>query len=130
MNYELAKKLRDAGFPMTKSVWQAGMGMFIGDLPFNEQGYLTCESIDRVRIVEEKDIGVECYPSAPNPTLEELIEACGGILLWGCKDHNYYASKQFCSVENPTIESMIEADAEGKTPEEAVANLWLELNKK
>jgi hypothetical protein len=63
------------------------------------------------------------------PTLSELIEACGGILVWGCKDHNYYASKQFCPTEHKKLEDVIEANTEGKTPEEAVAKLWLELNK-
>lgn len=63
------------------------------------------------------------------PTLSELIEACGGVLLWGCKPHGYFASKQFCPVENKTLESVIEADAQGSTPEEAVARLWLALNK-
>lgn len=100
MNYELAKKLKDAGFPHN---WAKDFESLLPNHPED------CKCL---------------------PTLSELIEACGGILLWGCESHGYYASKQFCPTENKTIESIIEADAEGKTPEEAVANLWLELNPK
>ena len=60
------------------------------------------------------------------PTLEELIEACGdefrGLEVgdWPAEDksHIWYAK------------SKSQVIAEGSTPEEAVANLWLELNKK
>lgn len=88
MNYELAKKLKEAGFPK-----QLTKGLY-----FPNDVYL--------------------------PTLSELIEACGeGFhnlekfkIKWmanGCKypdENNTYL-------------------VEGSTPEEAVANLWLVLNK-
>lgn len=59
------------------------------------------------------------------PTLEEIIEACadGFEQLWNVRkddcadDHEWEAhTKGFCMV--------------GKTPSEAVARLWLALNKK
>jgi hypothetical protein len=93
MDYELARELKEAGYPLSLDDW-----------------------------------GLEGYYHPPN--LSELIEACGGVLLWGCKPHGYYASKQFCPVEHPNMESVIEADAEGATPEEAVARLWVALNEK
>ncbi len=87
MNYELAKQLKDAGFP-------------------------------------QKDICGHCgtkFHTDTFPTLFELIEACGdrfqrlsrmdyGFRAVGMKD-----SVIFC---------------DNNTPEEAVAKLWLELNKK
>ncbi len=91
MDYELAKKLKDAEFP------QEGLGMFGGSL--SEQYYF--------------------------PTLSELIEAIGqkdDFRLMGC----------FCG-SNPSwsagIMTVKEADiwANGSTPEEAVANLYLKL---
>ena len=101
MTYELALKLKEAGFPQNTE----NVDNFIYNDNYDEEG--------------------GCYL----PTLDELIDACGGVLLWGCKTHGYFASKQFCPVENKTLDSVIEADAEGSTHSEAVANLWLELNK-
>ena len=99
MNYELAKRLKEAGYPFLQGeMWNCSPERF-------------------------KELLIDHSPS-----LSQLIEACGGILLWGCKDHGYYASKQFCPTENKTLESVIEADASGSAPEEAVANLWLALN--
>lgn len=65
------------------------------------------------------------------PALSELIEACGHvtILVWGCKAHGYYASSQPCAQEIHDISSTI-AQGEGATPDEAVAKLWIALNKK
>ncbi len=86
MNYELAKQLKDAGFPQT------------GD---NQNGYAN-------------DGGYE-------PLLSELIEACGDKFM----DLHYFSdTKTWLAVsdENTTARS--------STPEEAVANLWLALNKK
>ncbi len=100
MDYELAKELKDAG-------WNKG-------------------ELRHVKGTEAEFL----Y----DPTLSELIEACGGVLLWGCKHNGYYASKQFCPEEYPTLKNTfdgsLEADAKGKTPEEAVARLWLALTSK
>lgn len=59
------------------------------------------------------------------------------IVLWGCKKHGYYATSQPCSqpfedVFNEDLEESpkITGEAKGKSPEEAVAKLWLKLNKK
>ncbi len=63
------------------------------------------------------------------PTLSELIEACGEKFeeLINLKD------KWICYGGGKDIIKGVEqwhAFGEGSTPEEAVANLWLELNKK
>jgi hypothetical protein len=69
---------------------------------------------------EHSPIGSEPCSYFPVPTLSELIEACGKdvwINIWGANDESWGAE--------------IKSDkllAEGKTPEEAVAKLWLKLN--
>ena len=83
MNYELAKQLKDAGFP------QNGTGQFI-------------------------DVKLA------SPTLSELIEACGDDFL------NLYKTKDKWNCVHPLEDN---DDCCGSTPEEAVAHLWLELNK-
>lgn len=108
MNYELAKQLKDAGFPQIHN-W--------------------CE--------EHKHDDVECpinsYESnrdADIPTLEELIEACGDDfgevgLAGSYEDRGRWRASQgwdgYGGYDN---------DVYADTPTEAVANLWLSLNKK
>ena len=58
------------------------------------------------------------------PSLSELIEACGDLsfkLEWGSNEKVWYAHGSIGRGGE---------DTKGETPEEAVANLWLELNKK
>ncbi len=95
ISYDLAKQLKDAGFPYEK---YKGYGGHYPDQPVNE---------------------------APtfSPTLSELIEACGekfDRLLKGIEWSAYWDR----GVEHPPLTGY------GSTPEEAVANLWLALNKK
>ncbi len=94
MNYELARALKDAGFPQSgppnKFLWQA---------------------TDNPRVMEN---GVYV------PTLEELIEAL--------PDH--------CGVQREDfgwcvyVKGFLRDDTISPTPTEAVARLWLALNKK
>lgn len=84
MNYELAKQLKDAGFPI---------------IEHEEPRYWTF------------------------PTLSELIEACDkldGFGQLGRANKGWNVWK--LGIRRPV--------AFGETPEEAVAKLWLELNKK
>jgi hypothetical protein len=86
MKGELAKQLKDAGFPSSKD---------------NEDYY-------------------EEFREWIPPTISELIDACGGkfatlmvgpgLILWSARGNGI--------------------EVRGETPEEAVANLWLLLNKK
>jgi hypothetical protein len=97
MNYELAKELKDAGFP------QKGNG-----------GFLVETELVGETIAGKKD--TECY----TPTLSELIEACMPRKL-----HLVVTSeKSMAWVGDGTRNSG------GSTLEEAVARLWLALNKK
>lgn len=86
MTYELAKQLKDAGFP--------------------QKGMITPEDM------------------AYSPTLSELIEACGEKFEMlsrfnGCKPEFQWEAT-----------GLLEGVEMGKSPEEAVAKLWLELTKK
>ena len=68
--------------------------------------------------------------TAKGPTLSKLIEACGNELrlqsYWSENDLMWQAdnSYNFSHVDNENFVAEI-----GSTPEEAVANLWLALNK-
>ena len=87
MNYELAKELKDAGFPQN----------------FNDRKAL---------------VNAEKSEYCAEPTLSELIEACGPqiVILVG--------KKQTSARISPNIGK---TKAKGSTPEEAVARLWLAL---
>lgn len=113
MNYELAKQLKDAGFP------QDGEGENI----FNE----TWDEPNTEKYHER--------PSAYLPSLSELIEVCGVSFesltktsFSACQDNSLVLS-----VEEPNVAYLATSIAEevkgwGLTPEEAVAKLWLELH--
>lgn len=93
ISYELAKELKDAGFPITKVTWSW----------------------------KTREDGTE-KEHRPNPSLSELIEVCviGGRAIMLRNDANtvawYVSSGLFAG--------------NGTTPEEALARLWLALNKK
>lgn len=109
MKYELAKQLKDAGFP------QRGDSKMLA----TKQGRKTLQNWGKL--------------NAYAPTLEELIEACGpqlGCLLKRDKETDYgenfppewewgASSKTFWNIQ-----------MFGSTPTEAVARLWLALNNK
>ena len=73
----------------------------------------------------ESDSGIE-FPLPHTPTLDELIEACGEgfTALVNVYDDVWFAG------ELDVGDSFKRGYGEGKTPEEAVAKLWLALNKK
>lgn len=103
--YELAKQLKDAGFPLSMK----------GFDDYCRQVYIPDgKSVER----EEAEYA---YP----PTLSELIESCGdgfGKLVKGRGEYNN--QWHIYSEENFGYDMWF------KTPEEAVAKLWLALNKK
>ena len=109
MNYELAKKLKEAGFPQPEGLscehiqadWDKGM-------PWD--GFSSWKHLKT------------CTEVAYYPTLSELIEECGeGFFGLNRLETNEW-SCHFMEDENPDGEPVY------KTPEEAVANLWLSLN--
>ena len=94
MNYELAKQLKDAGFP------QQEPNGFVGILNHGAD------------------------PDVYFPDLEELIEACGNgfIAIVRADDGSEY----FATARG---DAMFPPRHVGATPTEAVAMLWLALNK-
>ncbi len=101
MNYELALKLKNAGFPQRDY-------KVINPNPIE----INVTNIDEI----QKGIVVE-----QAPTLSELIEACGDKF-------DALVSSERSGGWMATDGRGLSGD--GPTPEEAVANLWLELNKK
>ena len=112
MNYKLAKQLKDAGFPQGR--------------PLHHLPYLSG------KIKEER---AEMFKRFYVPTLSELIEACGET----SKDKNYvtFFALEFqednlwhsgYNLPIPYEGNYLCYDISGKTPEEAVAKLWLKLN--
>lgn len=116
MTYELAKQLKDAGF-------------------HQDYGNNEARNICQHRTPQSRD--EECYHILNSetceicycPTLSELIEACGeGFrnLQRSVIDERLW----LCNYDNGNAEDTYESwEAEGTTPEEAVARLWLALNK-
>ena len=106
MNYELAKELKDAGFP------QSGQFGFSrkrdGSPVYNGPAYL----------INDEDWVVA-------PTLEELIEACGDGFLSLSRWQSGNSWHWYCNDDETGAVA-----SEGTTPAEAVARLYLALNKK
>lgn len=102
MNYELAKKLKDAGFP---------------------------QAVHRNVFCGKSACGPENRLCAYAPTLSELIEACVNIekdfALRRRDDGTWSASDEYWDVDDQMNSFVYEEY--GEIPEDAVANLWLKL---
>jgi len=111
MTYELALKLKNAGFPQERGREPLPNCYWNFNSAFPEQGWY----LDNENLAYEKEYTIYI------PTLSELIEACGEdfYALWVRGDNTWFACKD-----------MGDIGAEGSTPEEAVAKLWLAINKK
>lgn len=111
MDYELAKKLKDVGFPQ-------------GDY---SQNFVYIDSMDGIfldGIMEHLRDGVLRIP-----TLSELIDACGeGFALHMRPNNQGWKAWQINS--NPREPNAANFEEVGKTKEEAVANLYIKLNEK
>lgn len=113
MNYKLAKELKDAGFPQS---------------PYTNQ--LCQHGLDSICAFEGRK-NPECVWLSI-PTLSELIEACEDRFrslkkkgkFWYAQSHGEKILEEGKSITMPNIKSI------EMTPEGAVANLWLALNKK
>lgn len=104
MTYELINQLKEAGFPFRHAKTSDDILYTVGEVPL------------------------------AIPTLSELIEACGDGLdslqkgSWKGSG-KWLAYKSYWDDVDNHYEPQ-EPVGRGNTPEEAVANLWLELNKK
>lgn len=112
MNYELAKQLKDAGFPTKR---------------FNRY--------DPIFPNQEADDMNHMSVSVFKIPLSELIEACGGDFygVFTLYEKNRI-TKKWAAVHRTESSAMggeaKETNAFGSTPDEALAKLWLEINKK
>jgi len=108
MNYELAKELKEAGFPQRP--YHRQTVVYRG--PTDTEGRLAA-LIDAFSNADEWVV---------SPTLEELVEACGSAICGlsapnGINSHWHAFDRNLHNYGN------------GANPTEAVARLWLVLNK-
>lgn len=150
MTYELAKQLKDAGFPQNVDSMVYGEdGVDFRFLIYRGIGWhRTYDSsiVETVEELREKPVKdwygkgrasiyfSKTYLESEEgkeltvyvPTISELIEACGdrfnNLYLMNVGTHG--EDKWYC------CDRKLSNHCFGKTPEEAVANLWLALNKK
>lgn len=104
MNYELAKRLKDAGFPQAAD----------DEGTLHKGQYLFPDHFSLSSSRKTFNVAV-----AYAPTLSELIEACGDQLTTLGK-----VGGLWCAYSEPALAWS------GQTAKEAVANLWLALNEK
>ncbi len=137
MNYELAKQLKDAGFPQHEN-------LLVGQADMNGRNWIEPKHLvmDEPELVESlgsencKKRAAYCYTldfldsdegkalTVYIPTLEQLIEACGdGYMVVHRGDDGLW---DICSKDAPVNFE----DNQYSTPIEAVARLWLALNKR
>ncbi len=116
IGYELSKKLKNAGFPQN----------------INTCGFVYRED-ERGDLIDLWPASKQCFSGQPDryvlcPTLEELIAECEievrGESLYNLSRINEVEGVMWYTNWHEDFPS----DSKGKTPEEAVANLWLKLN--
>jgi hypothetical protein len=116
INYELALELKKAGFPQPDRY---------GNLLEN----CTCGSVEYLGGNKVHPPNSDCLVMEPN--LSELIDACGekfGKLISPTYRQRYDGVRDYW-VAMSDDDRHDGYDMEGTTPEEAVARLWLALNK-
>lgn len=129
ITYELAKKLKDAGFPQRITVSKKCVCEHGGKDLLHILHYEITPNLFEQHFIHD---GFLTFPS-----LEELIEACGDSLsnMLHYAKGNVNAGKWQCDnweferAANP-IQTTNWIRTLGDTPEEAVALFFLELNKK
>ena len=140
MNYKLAKQLKDAGFPKNVSIgslvydlkgktryaiWEINPPQLITLVPESVSIEETKDNLSRGFKKTESSSGKDYILS---PSLSELIEACGDELdcleNLGARDKRIKI-KKWGAWNGCTNEKSIQI--EERTPEEAVAKLWLKL---
>ena len=113
INYELAKRLKDAGFPLEMS---------------HESWEIRCKNGIKKQLLSPYFVFIE-GDNYSIPTLSELIEACGEDFhcLVHVIDGEIDSDREFWSAGKGAL---VKDWSNGSTPEEAVAMLWLALNQK
>lgn len=125
MDYELAKQLKDAGFPQKERM--AYWMKHDGEDPFVIHPGLFNRTVQSYR---------DGYPLSEvvaAPTLEELIEACGTDFMLTNECGIWEAWSNIGAKRTYPArlgETGAEHECKGSTPTEAVANLYLALKQK
>ena len=123
MDYSLAKKLKDAGFVQGDSFENLlAYGAAVEYLKVNKPSDALIKDYDTVLGHLKELYSDEVEEHFYEPTLEELIDACGDgfeRLVRSVDGKEWRAYSKNASNQQT-----------GKTPSEAVANLWLALQKK
>lgn len=109
IDYNLALKLKEAGFP------QDGFWKTCPCSELSEGTTYVCRHGNNSKVIA--------------PTLSELVEACGDCLSHIKKWNGYWWAVSHCGHAEHEIGGN-NLEISRLTPEEAVANLWLELKKK
>jgi hypothetical protein len=127
MNYELAKKLKDAGFPeQTRISRELNLHRYIPLMPYDAPSFPFLQEL----IAEiEKPLQLV----SGELTKIDGTKVNGWFALSDCDILDYVCEKQRADGSiyfHEYIDTFGLNPVFGKTPEEAVANLWLELNKK
>jgi len=130
MDYELAKKLKEAGFPQIhKSSMSDEVNPFSLIYPENQQWFdgwpMRPAPDDTPNAIHVDDIETRRLVGAYLPTLPELIDALGddfGVLE---RSDDPDAPHRWMAL---SADSMVTRS--GDTPEEAVAKLWIALTTK
>lgn len=134
MNYELAKQLKEAGYPQ----------IYKQKLPLADFAYDSKKTLHLLHHDNDTDwwIGNDYSHSEMTahemilnwvkaPTLEELIEACGDISLRLQRIKTMPHEEIFWQVDTGQWGNYFATNENrGSTPLEAVANLYLQINKK
>ena len=124
MNYELAKQLKDAGFPQFGN----GFALIPDNIPVGDGTPEEIEEDGTMTVIDWQNYiyntSLHSEEMMYQPTLSELIEACGDEFGELQRDKDAVGDVIFIAIHR-SIKDMAEY---GKTPEEAVAKLWLKLN--
>lgn len=136
MNYELAKELKSAGFPQEKATvywWKYWKFPKVDKIsrPFKDDEFIAVgyELDPASRLDDKRDTTGYWELVACAPTLSELIAACTPtrydefLLMTG------YTDLWECVARYSGATEEVNKRGSGSNPEEAVAKLWLALNK-
>ncbi len=122
MNYELAKELKEAGFPQGENLDNIiAQGTALAYLRESKPSKELLEKYEDA-LGKLKELYQDDVEYVYVPTLSELIEACGDDFFQLTKGSGLFFAEADIDTEPQFFN--------GSTPEEVVANLWLGLNKK
>mgnify|MGYP001571938443 CR=1 FL=1 len=122
IKYELAKKLKEAGFEFKKFNDNSKCNCLNCNSVISTFGepYKWCQSCNREAIEIDNKLFLL-------PTLSELIEACGKYFSLAENTKGEWLAIKYKFIED-TKHFNTEEFSVGNSKEEAVANLWLKLN--